>query len=255
MSPLGPYLRAEQFTQAEFSELLHISGCTLRRYINNERKPTLQELLRICNTLRISVHNFIHHADLTMRITAFPEETFQPIRFRQDAIVRFGAERHMTQKEIAHEVSQHCGRRYPESTLVRIKNGKVVTPDFLVDFLNCYDQTLDTLFDDPQVTYEEGDAQEVRLPYTYVANWRRAFNAIKKDNDRMRMKLREYQANERNQGADVVSEPAPPYQCKAGESPELPLPNMEREIRLQRILNRLENCLRELRILLSEDLV
>lgn len=185
MSVLRNYSKQSCVALTEMSHLLGMSSNTLSRYVNGVRNPDLHTLLHLCNTLHLSVGNFIHHSDLLPPTPSVcPEDLFHPIRFRYDAIERFREEHELTRIDMLQYIRKHSGCQLDSSTYVRMVNSQRIGLELPIGFLNAYDLPLHYLFDDPQLAAQQREAPSATLciPQSYLDKLHESLRRLEEEN-------------------------------------------------------------------------
>lgn len=152
MSALRIYSSMERKSYYEMSRMIGISNMTLSRYVSGERLPDINTLVRICNMLRVSVSNFIHHPDVEMStIEVFMEEEWHPVKFRANRLEVFRMDKGIDKNTFLDQVRKETGITTTLATYNRLKNEENSGHEFVIGFLNTYEIELDYLFEDVQI--------------------------------------------------------------------------------------------------------
>lgn len=207
MSALRLYVKEEKKSYAELAERVGVSEATFYRYISGERLPDIDTLVRICNTFRVSVGNFIHHPDIELSsISIYLEEEWHPIKFRNNRIEVMRMEKGMEKMEFIKYIRDSTGVKTALSTYNRLKDGVKCGYELVIAFLNTFDVSLDYLFEDMQLAFmgNQEMGEEILISRQTLISMKEQIKKLEDDNRRLytenkRLKRRE-QARVYSQG-------------------------------------------------------
>lgn len=199
MGALRLYLKEEKKSYAELAERIGVSEATFFRYINGERLPDIDMLVKICNTFRVSIGNFIHHPDVELSsITIYMEEEWYPIKFRNNRIEVMRMEKGMEKMEFIKFIRDKTGVKTALSTYNRLKDGVKCGYELVIAFLNTFDVSLDYLFEDAQLAFmgNQNPSEEILISRQTLLSMKSQMKKLEDDNRRLytenkRLKRRE----------------------------------------------------------------
>lgn len=207
---LNLFCKQTGVTLAQIAERLGISYTTINRYSREERFPSIDILVSICNELHIRMNNFLVHPDIEITsVRVFLPEEWSDIVYKPERIEAVRLRNEWSKTEMIRRINE-CS----QSSLTRLTYSKLITGEYknmevIVGLLNSTDVDLDYLFeqavmdtDDDSILIPRKKLQEMK---DHISKLENDYRELLVKNKRLeKMALPRYQPRMENKNADKI---------------------------------------------------
>lgn len=200
MNALRVFSKMERIPMADMAQRVGVNAITMGRYVSGKRLPDIEMLVHICNVLRLSVSNFIHHPDLDIvNLTVFLPEEFKPVKFTGRKMELYRQENKMDKNRLIELINERTGIKTSIATYNKLIEGESHSHEVVIAFLNAFNLELNYLFDDKQIGMQETAIENelVSIPRKTLVELKDRLKKTEDENRRLytenkRLKTREH---------------------------------------------------------------